>query len=545
MAQELVGDGVGGARVKRRRVDGHAEKWKELDAAGAAKEEEVASAMTCNIASCILPHRDAVRTLALAQGWLRLWESRWAHPTSCRDVRILPGDNPAKVLRLLDLDGGPPHRLDRFSLVVDNSRFRIPHFSRLLKDAAKHHIGDLHVELRRDDMFSSPFVFHLPLSSPLLVHLSLRGVTIGNMYYRDAKPFHGLEVICLHSIGGNPFMWSALIKMLSLCPRLHTLDLRNFFFPTWFDAKPFIMPVLENSRSITLAECRKFTFLYTKEAPRGVREMPIMGYFRYTTGSHDAQSCHHVKDAALLAQLPGLRSFRYSGNYAKSPFNLKEAALLTHLYICLLESVPDSSQFNGSLPMDLSSLTVLTICSNTLKITSSLFKGRGNAGQANLRNLHSLRELQLVMFGMKTDNLADIALFLKCCQCANLERLFVQLPDISGAPLKCLLKCLLEEIKEVDVDPLENGLGNLRIAKFMNSNWSCFEVQLVCFLLRKVCSLTKLLLVSPNITPHLVTCVPKADRLLLNEALANGLIILSKCDDSATQPFHSEVFIKV
>ncbi|KAL6873834.1 hypothetical protein ACP4OV_013916 [Aristida adscensionis] len=474
-----------------------------------------------------LPLRDAIRTSVLAQGWRRLWESRWAHPTSCRNVRILPGDTPAKTLRSLDLDGGPPRRLDRFSLVVYSSRFRLPYLNCLLKDAAKRCVGDLHVELHRFGVFLQPFVFNMPL-----------------MYYKDAQPFHGLEVIRLHSIDDNGLLGSALSKMLSLCPRLHTLDLRKCSFPTLFGAKPFIVPMLENLRSITIAECRGLIFVYTKEAPRDVREVPRNGYFRYTTGSHDmSQRFHLVKEAALLAHFPGLRSFRYGGDYAKSPFNLKEAALLTKLYICLRESVTDARQFNRSLPKDLSALTVLTICSNTLKITSSLLKGGGNVEHGKLRNLHSLKELQLLMFRMKIDNLDDIALFLKSCQCqcANLERLFVQLPATSDATSKCLLK----ETKEVDVELPGNSLDNLRIAKVMNFNWSCSEVQLVCFLLRKASSLNKLLLVSSNVTasPH-VTCVPKADLLLLNKAFANDLIIVNKCDDTATQPFYSEVFIK-
>lgn len=43
-----------------------------------------------------------------------------------------------------------------------------------------------------------------------------------------------------------------------------------------------------------------------------------------------------------------------------------------------------------------------------------------------MANLQSMKELQLLMFGMKLDNLADIYLFLKSCHCPNLERLFVQ-----------------------------------------------------------------------------------------------------------------------
>ncbi|KAL6610063.1 hypothetical protein ACP70R_040032 [Stipagrostis hirtigluma subsp. patula] len=203
-----------------------------------------------------------------------------------------------------------------------------------------------------------------------------------------------------------------------------------------------------------------------------------------------------------------------------------------------MSMIPYANDFDRALPDDLSSLTVLTICSNALKIACSLLNDGENAELASLRNLHSLTELQLLMFGMKTDNLADIFFFLKKCQCANLERLFVQLSDRSDAPLEDLHE-------ELGVQPLENGLRNLRMAKVMNFNWRRFEVQLVTLLLRKASSLHKLLLVSPNVTPQHVPGVPDADLLLLKEALACGLIILSECDDAATQPFHSEVFIQV
>ena len=41
-------------------------------------------------------------------------------------------------------------------------------------------------------------------------------------------------------------------------------------------------------------------------------------------------------------------------------------------------------------------------------------------------NLHSLRELHFLMFGMANSNLADIYSFLKTCSCPQLERLYVQ-----------------------------------------------------------------------------------------------------------------------
>ena len=94
-------------------------------------------------------------------------------------------------------------------------------------------------------------------------------------------------------------------------------------------------------------------------------------------------------------------------------------------------------------------------------------------------------------------------------------------------------------IGEVREEPPEDDLYNLLMVKVMNFNWRCSEVQLVSFLLRKASSLRKLLIVSPNVTPPDLPCV-EADLLILKEALANGKIMLSKSDDAATQPYHSE-----
>ncbi|KAL6873835.1 hypothetical protein ACP4OV_013917 [Aristida adscensionis] len=240
-----------------------------------------------------LPLRDAIRTAALAQGWRRLWESRWAHPTSCRDVRLLPGDHPAKPLRSLDPDVAtaslPPRRLDRFSLVVvGNARLRPQHLRRFLAHAAP-----------GTSASSCP-----PPRAPLPP--------------RRRRRHH-------------------LLRRRAVLPRprghrLRTLDLRSCVFPVAVRrARSFTPPAMASLRSLTVAECRGSTNLYVNDAPR-------------------------------------LRSFRYSGNYGASPFQVKQDALLTHLYICLRELIPDAVKLNGSLPKDLSGLTVLTICSNALRV---------------------------------------------------------------------------------------------------------------------------------------------------------------------------------
>jgi hypothetical protein len=100
---------------------------------------------------------------------------------------------------------------------------------------------------------------------------------------------------------------------------------------------------------------------------------------------------------------------------------------------------------------------------------------------------------------------------------------------------------LLEEARK---EPSEEDLCNLRIVKIMNFSWCRFEVQLVCFLLRTASSLHKLLLVSFHVALQNVPGIQQADLLLLQEALANGKIILRESDAAATQPFHSEAFLE-
>jgi hypothetical protein len=113
-----------------------------------------------------------------------------------------------------------------------------------------------------------------------------------------------------------------------------------------------------------------------------------------------------------------------------------------------------------------------------------------------------------------------------------------QLPTSNDEPMEDLL----DEVRE---EPPVDGLDNLMAVKIMNFSWRRFEVQLVCFLLRTASSLHKLLLVSSHVAPLNVPGIQQADLLLLQEALANGKIILRESDAGAIQPFHSEVFLEV
>ena len=117
----------------------------------------------------------------------------------------------------------------------------------------------------------------------------------------------------------------------------------------------------------------------------------------------------------------------------------------------------------------------------------------------------------------------------------------MQLPEFNGDPIAASLDKVVGE-------PPEVGLEKLKMLKCVNFNWhrtNRTEVQLVRFLLRKASSLQKVLLVSRNIDMLEMYSLQEADRLLFAEVRENDKVILSTSDDGATQPYHSEVFIKV
>ncbi|CAN6206882.1 unnamed protein product [Urochloa humidicola] len=425
----------GGGGAKRPRVDEQGDRSEAVDT-----DADRISALPDELRQRILTRlsfKDAIRTGALARGWRDLWRSRWAHRASV-EIHLRSRDAPLRELDALERD----RRLDRFSLVAETCRLNSSEFQRFIKYAAECGVEDLHVELRKTTL-SRKLTFRLPLCSPLLARLSLRCIRISNKCYNGAQPYRALEVIRLRTIFIDQ---QAFGKMMALCPSLLTLYLRHC------NCVPSINLVMPpNLRNVTMANC---------------------------VGNLSLQ---HQRGA------PSLRSFRYRGGIYKArsdiveaPFYLPRDAVLADLYIKFAPSVSEQDLkkiLNNSLPKDLSGLSVLTICCKALRVAFSFTNDGANVQLPNL-NLHNLRELQLLMLEMEAANLADIYVFFKICQCPNLERLFVQLPEFTYQPME-------GSIDELWEDPPVDGLDNLAVVKVMNFNWRCSEVQLVSFLLRK------------------------------------------------------------
>ena len=122
--------------------------------------------------------------------------------------------------------------------------------------------------------------------------------------------------------------------MIALCPSLLTLDLRSCRCNGYgweFDRLP------PNLRSLAIAGCERITSLD-------------------------------------FVRVPSLRSFHYKGRFSNLPLSIPRDATLSDLYIQLFDSEPmkewNMDNLRKSLPKDLSSLNVLTICYKALMVLS-------------------------------------------------------------------------------------------------------------------------------------------------------------------------------
>ncbi|KAF7018329.1 unnamed protein product [Triticum aestivum] len=509
----LESDGAATAKRPRPSAEdpsSHCEAAEAADRISALPE-----AMQLHILS-LLPLPSAIRTGALSRAWRDLWKRRWQDDGNAAAFlrhHLRPCSSPSskKLLECLELrqSQGRRGRLDRCSLVADNPAMGARQFGRYLDAAARCGVEDLRVELPEKppspDTPTKATTLRFPFpaaAGPALARLSLRGIGVSGLHSRAARPCSALEVVRLHSV---PVDDRGLARMLALCPRIRVLGLHS-------------CSALRRI-AVTAATGRKLS------------SVTIAG-------------CSWLIEVDVAA-VSSLRSFRYTGGFLSS-FYLPDNAAFADLYICFDAQRSCNVRICQKVFSDwfesrvCSKLTALTICSNVLFVVSSLPNGISHAESAKVGGhfFQSMTELQLLMLDMKAPELANIYVFLKNSQCSNLERLFVQLPSIPSGPL-------VDSSNYVGVEPPEDVLENLKVVKITNFNWNRIEVQLVSFLLRKASSLHKLVLVTPSLVPLDVIGIQKEDLLLVGEAVANGKIILSKLDDAATKPFHSDVFAEV
>nr|CAB3471219.1 unnamed protein product [Digitaria exilis] len=383
----------GASSLKKRRVGGVAEEGQAKAAAEEEEEDRISSLpedLRLRILA-LLPLTSAIRTGVLSSRWRALWARRWPVPASL-DLHHHPIDDPDLLHASLERRGR--RRLDRFALTLHFGRHEPePHrylgdkdIHRCLEYAAPCNVEDLHVDIS-DHWVRISSMLSFPSGFSNLVRLSL--LRVGSVSFGYSLAFPALEIIHIHSARSVD-----LDDLLSASPRLRTLDLRYVEFLDDDMGAIYVSPVRRcHLRSLTIAECNRITKI------------------------HAGRAC-------------GLRSLHLSSDLFPT-YKIPSTALLEDLYICLRgHNYNPLKQWIKELP-NLTNLKVLTICSNALRRVYALARFGAATCLTRLRSLPSLRELQLLMFAMASNNFAHIYMFLKTCRCPQLERLFVELPTSS------------------------------------------------------------------------------------------------------------------
>jgi hypothetical protein len=299
----------------------------------------------------LLPFKSAVRTGALSTQWRTLWTRRWPAPSSL-DLRLAPHDSPQQLLDSLERRGR--RRLDRFSISFHTGQLNDEDFGRCLDYAAACAVADLdvvHLSNSRSPTSPTPALqlqvsspFRLPPGgNPHLARLSLTGTYID--YFRHQEhPYPFLEAIHLHRATVSD---ATLLNLLAAArPLLRTLDIRYCKDLTWVN----LAIAGPNLKNVAVVECESLTdFLITNPS--------------------------------------SLRSFRYSGAYLAANL-IPASSAIDDLYICFggpacrrlrqrwvvynKHNRPAVRGYWLHKLINLSNLTVLTLCSSALRVRSFL-----------------------------------------------------------------------------------------------------------------------------------------------------------------------------
>jgi hypothetical protein len=327
-----------GNGAKKRRTDGEGEQ--------APEEEDRISALPDALRLHILgllPLKSAIRTGAISTQWRALWTRRWPAPASL-DFRLALGDSPRPLMESLERRGR--RRLDRFSLSFQIGELKAGDLRRFLDYADACAVADLDVHLSDDKKISSGFLnFRLPhgAANPHLARLSLTGIRVGHLPYYS-RPYPVLEVVHLHHVAISD---ETLFNLVAACRLLRTLDIR------YCDMRSaYLMGAGANLKNVTIAECERLTDV-------------------------------------SMDSLSGLRSFRYSGAYIAAD-EIPPRSAIDDLYLCfggpacrwlrarcaMYDSRGRLCKLGGcwiDTLINLSNLTVLTLCSSALRVRSLLY----------------------------------------------------------------------------------------------------------------------------------------------------------------------------